>query len=99
VTVEDKVFVGHGVMFINDLYPKATTGEQLQTEEDWKVLPTLVKTGASLGSGAVILCGITIGRESMVGAGAVVTHDVPDFAVVLGVPARATGDIRKNSKT
>ena len=94
VTLEDKVFVGHGVLFINDPYPKAASGGRLQTEVDWKVVPTLVKEGASLGSGAVILCGVTIGRGALVGAGAVVTHDVPDQAVVTGVPGRVRGNTR-----
>jgi UDP-2-acetamido-3-amino-2,3-dideoxy-glucuronate N-acetyltransferase len=88
VTIEDEVFVGHGVMFINDRYPQATSDGRLQTEADWQVIPTLVKRGASIGSGAVVLSGITIGERALVGAGAVVTHDVPDFAVVAGVPAR-----------
>jgi UDP-2-acetamido-3-amino-2,3-dideoxy-glucuronate N-acetyltransferase len=88
VTIEDEVFVGHGVMFINDRYPQATAGGQLQTETDWRVIATVVKRGASLGSGAVILCGVTIGEHALVGAGAVVTRDVPDRAVVVGVPAR-----------
>ncbi len=98
VTIEDKVFVGHGVMFINDRYPRATTRNQLQTEKDWKVIPTLVKQGASIGSGAVILCGVTLGRESMVGAGSVVTHDVPDYAMVAGVPAKVIGDTRQKEE-
>ncbi len=90
VTLEDEVFVGHGVMFINDRHPRATAGGgRLQSEADWQVVPTRVRTGASIGSGAVILCGVTIGARAMVGAGAVVTHDVPDDAVVAGVPARA----------
>jgi acetyltransferase-like isoleucine patch superfamily enzyme len=88
VTIEDEVFIGHGVMFINDRYPRATAGGQLQTEADWAVVPTLVRRGASIGSGAVILCGVTIGEYALVGAGAVVTHDVPAHAVVAGVPAR-----------
>jgi acetyltransferase-like isoleucine patch superfamily enzyme len=89
VTIEDEVFVGHGVMFINDKYPRATTGTgALQTEEDWAVVPTLVKRRASIGSNATILCGVTIGEGAMVGAGSVVTRDVPDGAVVAGVPAR-----------
>jgi UDP-2-acetamido-3-amino-2,3-dideoxy-glucuronate N-acetyltransferase len=88
VTVEDEVFVGHGVMFINDRHPRAAVAGRTQTEDDWKVVPTRVRTGASIGSGAVILCGITIGSRAMIGAGAVVTHDVPDDAVVAGVPAR-----------
>jgi UDP-2-acetamido-3-amino-2,3-dideoxy-glucuronate N-acetyltransferase len=99
VTIEDKVFVGHGVLFINDRYPRATASGQLQTEKDWKVIPTLVKQGASIGSGAVIMCGITLGRESMIGAGSVVTRDVPDYAIVAGVPARVVGDIRKKKET
>jgi acetyltransferase-like isoleucine patch superfamily enzyme len=88
VEIEDEVFVGHGVMFINDAYPRATSGEALQTEADWKIVPTRVRKGASIGSGAVIMCGVTIGERAMVGAGAVVTHDVPADAVVAGVPAR-----------
>jgi UDP-2-acetamido-3-amino-2,3-dideoxy-glucuronate N-acetyltransferase len=89
VEIENEVFVGHGVMFINDPYPRATAAGTLQTEADWKVVPTLVRRGASIGSGAVILCGVTIGERALVGAGAVVTRDVPADAVVAGVPARA----------
>ncbi len=90
VTIEDEVFVGHGVMFINDKYPRATAGTgELQTEADWCVVPTLVKRGASIGTNATIMCGVTIGAGAMVGAGSVVTHDVPDGAVVAGVPARS----------
>lgn len=89
VTIEDEVFVGHGVIFINDRYPRATTaGGQLQSEADWQVVGTHVKRGASIGSGAVILCGVTIGEGAMIGAGAVVTRDVADGQVVAGVPAR-----------
>ncbi len=89
VTIEDEVFVGHGVMFTNDLYPRATAEDgRLQIEEDWAVVQTLVKRSASIGSGAVILAGITIGERAMIGAGAVVTKDVPAGAVVVGVPAR-----------
>lgn len=88
VTIEDEVFVGHGVLFINDRHPKATSGGRLQTEADWQVVPTHVRSGASIGSGAVIMCGVTIGAGAMIGAGAVVTHDVPDAAVVAGIPAR-----------
>ena len=88
VTIEDDVFVGHGVMFINDLYPRASQDGRLQTEADWKVVPTRVKRGASIGSGAVILGGVTIGEGALVGAGAVVTHDVPDQQIAKGVPAR-----------
>lgn len=88
VTIEDDVFVGHGVTFINDIYPRATTAGQLQTEADWKVEPTLVKKGASIGSGATILAKVTIGENAIVGAGSVVTKDVPANAVVAGNPAR-----------
>jgi acetyltransferase-like isoleucine patch superfamily enzyme len=88
VEIEDEVFVGHGVMFINDPYPRATSTGALQTDMDWKVVPTRVRKGASIGSGAVIMCGVTIGERAMVGAGAVVTHDVAADAVVAGVPAR-----------
>ena len=96
VTLEDEVFIGHGVMFINDRYPRSTSRGRLQTEADWEEIPTLIRQGASIGSGAVIMCGVTIGREAMVGAGAVVVHDVPDYAVVAGVPARIMGDFRKS---
>jgi len=88
ITIQDEVFIGHGVMFINDRYPRATINGRTQTDTDWRVIPTLVKKGASIGSGAVILCGVTIGERALIGAGAVVTHDVPDDAVVAGVPAR-----------
>ena len=89
VNLEDNVFVGHGVTFINDKYPRATnTKGTLQTEADWKVEPTLVKKGASIGSGATILGNVTIGENAIVGAGSVVIHDVPDGAVVAGNPAR-----------
>jgi acetyltransferase-like isoleucine patch superfamily enzyme len=91
VEIEDDVFIGHGVMFINDRYPRATAGGRLQTGADWKVIPTLVRRGASIGSGAVILCGVTIGEHALIGAGAVVTRDVPAEAVVMGVPARVHG--------
>ena len=95
VTIEDDVFVGHGVMFINDRYPRATADGRLQGEADWVVVPTRVRRGASIGSGAVILCGISIGVRAMVGAGAVVTTDVPDDAVVIGVPAREQAQQRR----
>ena len=89
VTIEDNVFVGHNVTFINDKYPRATgPSGNLQTESEWKCVPTLVKKGASIGSGAVILCGVTIGINSIIGAGAVITKNVPDNAVVTGVPAQ-----------
>lgn len=89
VTIEDDVFIGHGVMFINDKYPRATTENGApQTEADWSCVPTLVKRGASIGSNATILCGITIGEKAIVGAGSVVTHDVPPGTVVAGVPSR-----------
>jgi acetyltransferase-like isoleucine patch superfamily enzyme len=89
VTIEDNVFVGHGVTFINDSYPRATTPDgQLQTEQDWKVERTVIKKGASIGSGATILSNVTIGENAIVGAGSVVTKDVPDNAVVAGNPAR-----------
>lgn len=90
VTLEDDVFIGHGVMFTNDRFPRATADGQSQTEADWRVVPTRVCKGASIGSGATILCGLTIGEGAMVGAGAVVTHDVPTRALVVGVPARVT---------
>lgn len=91
VDIEDDVFVGHGVLFINDRYPRATAGGRPQTEADWDVIPTYVRRGASIGSGAVILCGVTIGAGALVGAGAVVTHDVAEGTVVAGVPARVRG--------
>jgi UDP-2-acetamido-3-amino-2,3-dideoxy-glucuronate N-acetyltransferase len=94
VTLEDEVFVGHGVMFTNDLRPRATAGDRLQTEEDWIVVPTVVGRGASIGSGAVILAGLTIGEHAMIGAGAVVTRNVAPHAIVAGVPARTIGDMR-----
>ncbi|HVP37713.1 MAG TPA: acyltransferase [Candidatus Saccharimonadales bacterium] len=98
VTIEDEVFVGHGVAFINDKQPRACADGQLQTEADWAVVPTLVKRGASIGSGAVILCGVTIGEQAMVGAGAVVTRDVPPGAVVMGVPARVARQVHARGK-
>lgn len=89
VTIEDEVFIGHGVMFTNDKYPRATTeAGDLQGDADWVCIPTLVKQGASIGTNATILCGVTIGERAIVGAGSVVTHDVPPFAVAAGVPAR-----------
>lgn len=89
VILEDDVFVGHNVTFINDLYPRSTNDEgQLQTEADWKCVPTHIKQGASIGSGATLLCGITVGPGAMIGAGSVVTRDVPAGAIVAGNPAR-----------
>jgi acetyltransferase-like isoleucine patch superfamily enzyme len=95
VVIEDQVFIGHGVMFTNDLYPRATNDNGcLQTENDWNPIKTLVKFGASIGSNATILPGITVGEKSIVGAGSVVKDDVPRYAIVAGVPARIIGDIR-----
>ena len=89
VTVEDEVFVGHNVSFINDKYPRATNAAgKPQSESDWGVVKTLVKRGASIGTSATILCGVTIGENAIVGAGSVVTRDVPDNSIVAGVPAR-----------
>jgi acetyltransferase-like isoleucine patch superfamily enzyme len=99
VVLEDDVFVGHNVTFINDLYPRATNGDgQPQTEADWKCIPTRVERGASIGSGATLLCGVTVGRRAIVGAGSVVTRDVPADAVVAGNPARIIRML-KESKT
>lgn len=89
VTIEDNVFIGHGVMFTNDKFPRATNEDgSTQSEADWTVVPITVKKGASVGSNATILAGVTIGENAMVGAGAVVTRDVPDGAIVVGVPAK-----------
>ena len=96
VTIEDEVFVGHGVMFTNDRFPAATNADgSLQTAADWTCLPTRVKRRASIGSNATILPDLTIGEGAAIGAGAVVTRDVPDFAIVAGVPARVIGDVRE----
>jgi UDP-2-acetamido-3-amino-2,3-dideoxy-glucuronate N-acetyltransferase len=95
VEIEDEVFVGHGVIFTNDLYPRATTEDgAMQTDADWAVLPTRVRRRASIGSGATILPNVIIGVGAIVGAGAVVTCDVPDYAIVAGVPATVIGDVQ-----
>jgi acetyltransferase-like isoleucine patch superfamily enzyme len=88
VNIEDEVFIGHNVTFINDRFPRATSGGKLQTEADWKCESTVIKRGASIGSSATILCGITVGANAIIGAGSVVTKDVPDNAIVAGNPAR-----------
>jgi acetyltransferase-like isoleucine patch superfamily enzyme len=96
VVLEDEVFVGHNVTFINDILPRATTGEgQLQTEADWKCVPTRVERGASIGSGATLLCGITVGQRAVIGAGSVVTKDVPADAIVAGNPAKVLRMLKK----
>ena len=100
VTIEDGVFVGHGVMFINDIRPRAVTESgDPQTEEDWHLEKILVRTRAAIGSHATIMGGITVGKGALIGAGAVVTKDVPDFAIVVGVPACVVGDTRKQDDT
>jgi acetyltransferase-like isoleucine patch superfamily enzyme len=93
VTIEDEVFVGQGVKFTNDKYPKATINGKLQTDTDYKEFPTVVKKGASIGSNATIICGITIGENALVGAGAVVTKDVPAHTLVVGNPARVIKEL------
>jgi UDP-2-acetamido-3-amino-2,3-dideoxy-glucuronate N-acetyltransferase len=99
VNIEDEVFVGHGVMFTNDRFPKATNSDgSPMGDEDWKVEITLVKQRASIGSNATIVPGVTIGKQALVGAGSVVTKDVPDFAIVAGIPARVIGDTRQQSQ-
>lgn len=95
VTIEDGVFIGHGVMFTNDMYPRAVNADgSLQSDSDWEMLPTRVKRRASIGSNATILPGVTIGEGAQVGAGAVVTKDVPNHAIVAGVPARIVGRVK-----
>jgi len=95
VHIEDNVFIGHNVTFINDKYPRATTEDGgLQTEADWAVVETFIKKGASVGSSSTILCGITVGENAIVGAGSVVTKDVPAYAVVAGVPAKVIKKIK-----
>jgi acetyltransferase-like isoleucine patch superfamily enzyme len=100
VEIEDEVFIGHGVKFINDLYPHATTPEgNLQGEADWKVLRTVVRARASIGTNATILPNLSIGRGAMIGAAALVVTDVPDHAIVAGAPARVIGDVRQREQT
>jgi acetyltransferase-like isoleucine patch superfamily enzyme len=99
VTIEDEVFVGHGVMFVNDKRPRATADGELQTEDDWELLETVVERGASIGSGATILGGLRIGAGALVGAGAVVTRDVAPGETVAGVPARASVTIARSPVT
>ena len=99
VTIEDNVFVGHNVTFINDLYPRATTASgELQTDDDWNCIPTLVKKGASIGSSATLLSGITVGENAIVGAGSVVTKDVPPSTIVAGNPARVIRRIKEKGQ-
>ena len=96
VTIEDNVFIGHNVTFINDKYPRATTKNgRPQTEQDWQVIPTVVKKGASIGSSATILCGVVIGERALVGAGSVVTKDVPANIIVAGNPAKVIREINQ----
>ena len=97
VIVEDEVFIGHGVTFTNDLYPRATNADgQLQAASDWKCDTTVVKRGASIGSGATLLCGVTVGERAIIGAGSVVTRDVPPRSVVAGNPAKVIRTLREN---
>jgi acetyltransferase-like isoleucine patch superfamily enzyme len=96
VEIDDEVFVGHGVMFTNDLYPRAANPDgSPQTEADWKVVKTHIRRGASIGSNATIVAGVTIGEFALIAAGAVVTKDIPPYAIAVGVPARVTGDSRQ----
>jgi UDP-2-acetamido-3-amino-2,3-dideoxy-glucuronate N-acetyltransferase len=100
VVIEDEVFIGHGVMFTNDRFPRATNDDgSLQDESDWHVEPTRIRRGASVGSNATVIAGVTVGLRALVGAGAVVTRDVPDYAIVAGVPARVIGDTRNPGST
>jgi acetyltransferase-like isoleucine patch superfamily enzyme len=99
VVIEDNVFIGHGVTFINDSFPRATApGGELQTEADWKVEPTVIRKGASIGSGATILSNVSVGENAIVGAGSVVTRDVPPHAIVAGNPARVLRYIKENEE-
>jgi acetyltransferase-like isoleucine patch superfamily enzyme len=98
VELEDHVFIGHGVTFINDRYPRAVAADGvLQTDRDWKVVPTIVRRGASIGSGSTILCGVEIGEDAIVGAGSVVTHDVGARTIVAGNPARFLRDLERDA--
>ena len=98
VVIEDEVFIGHGVMFTNDRFPRATTADgQLQTTSDWVMEPTRIKRATSIGSNVTVVCGVTIGAHALIGAGAVVNKDVPDYAIVAGVPARVIGDTRERA--
>jgi UDP-2-acetamido-3-amino-2,3-dideoxy-glucuronate N-acetyltransferase len=100
VTIEDEVFVGHGVMFTNDVYPLAVNSDgSLKADADWTVVKTTVRRRAAIGSNATIMAGVTIGEHALVGAGAVVTRDVADYAIVAGVPARVIGDVRKRGES
>jgi acetyltransferase-like isoleucine patch superfamily enzyme len=95
ITIEDEVMIAHGVMFTNGIFPRATNEDgSLQVDGDWELIPTLVRRGASIGSNATVVCGVVVGLKALVGAGAVVTRDVPDYAIVAGVPAREIGDVR-----
>ena len=99
ITIEDGVFVGHGVMFVNDLFPRAITEDgELKRPSDWTLSPTRIGEGTGIGSNATILGGVTVGKFAMIGAGAVVTKDVPDYAIVAGVPARVIGDVREKEQ-
>ncbi|MFH5927191.1 acyltransferase [Roseomonas xinghualingensis] len=99
VSIEDEVFVGHGVVFTNELFPRATnTDGMLKTEADWEVVPTIIRRGASIGSNSTIVAGVVVGRGAIIGAGAVVTKDVPDFSLVVGVPARVVGNAQEREQ-
>lgn len=99
VTIEDNVFVGHNVTFINDIFPRSTTEDgQLKGEEDWVCIPTLIKSGAAIGSSATIMCGITVGENAIVGAGSVVTKDVPSGTIVAGNPAKIIRKIESHTE-
>lgn len=100
VTLEDEVFIGHGVMFTNDIYPRSTNSDgTMKAGDDWELVETRIKKRAGIGSNTTILAGITIGEDAIIGAGAVVTKDVPDYAIVVGVPAKIVGDVRDKENT